>query len=353
MCLRATFPCRRPRIRATASCAPTPRVAALPMWRRPRPMASRSRSIRCRPRRSRRRPSSSTSLTSSTTIRFRTTCASSSSLHRMIQIEPWLDRDRAMIDLLKSIGIEKGKPFTPDECTKAILTDAAVRRPPLPRCALRGSLRATVRCQRTLGVAGVERLAAALQTNFADPNSYPTDARGLAYSYAYFSAKHLGEGQFYLMTIKDKDGNRIDGAKTYRLHVPPNPPVRLYWSATVYDRATHALIRDMKWSSRSSNTPGCKRTTTGRATCISGPGRPRGRNRTGYRQMPAASGSVVSPLRTRAGVLRKEMDIAGHRESRETLADRRSAVQTSFGSLNGRSRTLSAPFQQATPSRRS
>ena len=120
-------------------------------------MASRSRSIRCRPRRSRRRPSSSTSLTSSSTIRFRTTCASSSSLHRMMQIEPWLDRDRAMIDLLKSIGIEKGKPFTPDECTKAILTDAASDAHALPRCALRGSLRAAIRCQRTLGVAGVER----------------------------------------------------------------------------------------------------------------------------------------------------------------------------------------------------
>ena len=37
------------------------------------------------------------------------------SLNRMIQIEPWLDRDRAMIDMLKSIGIEKGKPFDPDE----------------------------------------------------------------------------------------------------------------------------------------------------------------------------------------------------------------------------------------------
>jgi hypothetical protein len=43
---------------------------------------------------------------------------------------------------------------------------------------------------------------------------------GLAYSYAYFSAKHLGEGQCYLMTIKDKDGNGLDGAKTYRLHRP-------------------------------------------------------------------------------------------------------------------------------------
>ena len=36
------------------------------------------------------------------------------SLDRMVQIEPWLTRDKVMIDMLKSIGIEKGKPFDPD-----------------------------------------------------------------------------------------------------------------------------------------------------------------------------------------------------------------------------------------------
>jgi hypothetical protein len=54
---------------------------------------------------------------------------------------------------------------------------------------------------------------------------------------------------------KHLDGppGNVDGGSTYRLNVPANPPVKLYWSATVYDRATHALIRDMKWPSRSSN----------------------------------------------------------------------------------------------------
>ena len=46
-------------------------------------------------------------------------------LHRFVQVEPWLTRDKAMIDLLKSIGIEKGKPFNPDEETKAIFEQAA------------------------------------------------------------------------------------------------------------------------------------------------------------------------------------------------------------------------------------
>ena len=97
-------------------------------------------------------------------------------------------------------------------------------------------------------------LIKATENHFADTNLYPTDSRGVAYSYAFFSPKHLGAGQYYLFAIRDKDGNAFDGANSYRLHVPPNVPVKQYWSVTAYDRATHGLIRDTKWSSRSSQT---------------------------------------------------------------------------------------------------
>ncbi|MFP3741055.1 hypothetical protein SB860_40115, partial [Burkholderia sp. SIMBA_019] len=46
---------------------------------------------------------------------------------------------------------------------------------------------------------------------FAKQDSYPIDGRAITYSMAYFSAKRIGTGQFYLMTIKDKNGNRLDG----------------------------------------------------------------------------------------------------------------------------------------------
>ena len=42
----------------------------------------------------------------------------------MVQAEPWLERDKAMIDQLKTIGIERGKPFQPDTRTQQILTDS-------------------------------------------------------------------------------------------------------------------------------------------------------------------------------------------------------------------------------------
>src|SRR5262245_55653175 len=46
------------------------------------------------------------------------------SLNRMVQAEPWLERDKAMIDQLKTIGIERGKPFRPDAKTRQILDEA-------------------------------------------------------------------------------------------------------------------------------------------------------------------------------------------------------------------------------------
>ena len=59
-----------------------------------------------------------------------------------------------------------------------------------------------------------------LQTNFAKSDTYPVDGRGVGYSMGFFSAKHLGTGQFYLMTIMDKAGQPFDGGKTYRLTCP-------------------------------------------------------------------------------------------------------------------------------------
>ncbi len=46
-------------------------------------------------------------------------------LDRFVQREPWLERDKVMIDQLKTIGIKRGKPFNPDADTQKILSDAA------------------------------------------------------------------------------------------------------------------------------------------------------------------------------------------------------------------------------------
>ena len=198
------------------------------------------------------------------------------SLDRMIQIEPWLERDRAMIDVLKTIGIEKTKPFRPDDKTQETL-EAAAREahawlndryetvfPPYYEGA-QWAVPATAEFQKTVS------------TFYETPDAYSVDARGLTDYWAFSTVKHLGAGQFYLMSIRDKTGQRFDGSKTYRLTVPTNAPAKQYWSAVVYDRATHALIRNATRLSRSSQNPDLQKNADGSVDVYFGPSAPAGK----------------------------------------------------------------------------
>jgi hypothetical protein len=198
-------------------------------------------------------------------------------LDRFVQHEPWIDRDRVMIDMLKSIGIEKGKTFAPDPNTQAILKDAiGVARAWLDN-RYEGIFTTSFNEGQQWVLPVLPGLNEGMMSNFANPNAYAVDGRGVAYSMAFFSAKHLGAGQYYLMTIRDKDRKPLDGNGSYRLNVPANAPVKLYWSATVYDRATHALIRGQPWSSRSSNTPKLQKNADGSVDVFFAPKAPDGK----------------------------------------------------------------------------
>jgi hypothetical protein len=195
-------------------------------------------------------------------------------LHQFVQREPWLQRDRVMISVLGSIGIEQGKPFTPDAELKSVLDAAAAEAhdrldADYPRFFTPPYFDGT-----HWAVPASPEVVQGMQSGFADPASYPVDDRGLLYSFIYFSAKHLGQGQFYVMTIADRDGRPFDGDSMYRLRVPADPPVSLYWSATVYDRATHALIRELPHASRSSHRPDLEANPDGSVDIFFGPQAP-------------------------------------------------------------------------------
>jgi hypothetical protein len=197
-------------------------------------------------------------------------------LDHFVQREPWLERDRVMIDQLKSINIEQGKPFNPDPKMQAIFNDAAHEAHAWLDTRYEALFSPPYFEATHWAVPASAEVIEGLGTNFAKPDSYPVDGRGITFSFAYFSAKHLGAGQFYLMAIKDKGGRSLDGGNTYRLAVPPNAPVKLYWSATAYDGATHALIRDQKWASRASTTTGLQKSADGSVDIYFAPTAPAG-----------------------------------------------------------------------------
>jgi hypothetical protein len=175
-------------------------------------------------------------------------------LDRMVQSEPWLGRDRAMIDQLRSIGIEKAKPFAPDAAMKRTLAGGAGEAHAWMAAKYDAAPPEFFEGTHWTFPTHPEMLKGASE-NFEGANDYPVDWRGITYHYAYIGIKHLGAGQFYLINIKDRDGADYDGAMIYRLHVPAGVPIEQYWSLTAYDRETHALIKNVNRASRASNNP--------------------------------------------------------------------------------------------------
>jgi hypothetical protein len=198
-------------------------------------------------------------------------------LNAIVQTEPWLVRDKAMIDKLASIGIEKGRPFAPAEKTRRIFNLAAQEAHSWLVNRLETSYFPPPYFDGGLWhVPAAPEVVDGLATDFADEDIYPVDNRAVAYAMGYFSAKHLGDGQFYLMTRKDGKGNGLDGGSTYRLRVPASAPVHQYWSATVYDGKTHALIRNTPHSSRASTSPDLTVNDDGSVDVFFGPTAPDG-----------------------------------------------------------------------------
>jgi len=196
-------------------------------------------------------------------------------LDRVVQHEPWIERDRAMIDPLRTIGIQKGKPFSPDPAMQKVL-GAAMR-----------EVKALLETRYDAGFPAFfpnshwtfPTLQEAIEgqgTTYADSDKYAVDARALLYTYGYVSLKRPGTAQFYLISIRDKDGKAFDGAKTYRLSVPRDAPVNQYWSVTAYDRRTHALIKNMDRASRASNASDVQKNPDGSVDIYFGPKPPIG-----------------------------------------------------------------------------
>ena len=196
------------------------------------------------------------------------------SLARMVESQPWLERDRAMIDPLRTLGIEKGKAFNPDADACAIMNDAALEAREWLDLRYEASMVPPFYEGGHWALPAVPGLMDSMQSSFADPNRYPIDGRGSTYAMAFFCPKHSGTGSYYLMATMDNEDRTFDGRCTYRLHVPRNVPVRQYWSATVYDRATHGLVRNMKRASRSSQSPGLQVNVDGSVDVYFGPAAP-------------------------------------------------------------------------------
>ena len=84
------------------------------------------------------------------------------------------------------------------------------------------------------------------------------------------------EGQRYLESFKDKDGNWLDGSKNYKLHVPANPPAEQFWSVTVYDVVTRSMTMNKENRAAVSSYDKITKNVDGSADLYFGPKAPAG-----------------------------------------------------------------------------
>jgi hypothetical protein len=174
-------------------------------------------------------------------------------LSAFINNNPVQDRDLFYMAMLKPLGIEKGKEFKPDARQRKILEEAAQMGDAMGRVML---FEGPDRFHQVGEGLGVEPFPGSKWHWVFQVNPVQqTDAYGqiderLHYTYgAIYTTPALGvmkagPGGNYVQAFKDKDGNRLDGAKKYRLHVPANAPAEQFWSLTLYDSVTRSMIQN-------------------------------------------------------------------------------------------------------------
>ena len=166
-------------------------------------------------------------------------------LHEAISAEPPNPRFHTMYGELAALGIERGKPFNPDERMSAILEKAAK------------SANAQMRVE-SFGDRRPDRIVwpdrkwewAALRFEDGDFNTdnyadlYARDKwfyQAIGASPAMFK-RDTTAGSLYWLGLRDNLGANLDGGKTYKLSVPQPVPGKLFWSVTVYDTETRSQV---------------------------------------------------------------------------------------------------------------
>jgi hypothetical protein len=174
-------------------------------------------------------------------------------IDHVVQNNPIRTQDKAMVSLLKDLGIVKGKPFDPTDRQKEALHE--------------GLLLAYASMQKYFVTPGKS-----MEPLWKDANGEPitrwmfwlfapgqaeagfthetenevlVDDRAAKYFYVTYLPRYLGGGTFYLTGLFDSNGDMYDGKSTYKLNVPKDTPAKDFWSVIVYSMETKNFVRNV------------------------------------------------------------------------------------------------------------
>lgn len=150
--------------------------------------------------------------------------------------------------MMASLGIIKGHPFQPDAHLREIL-DAAGRIAPKISAGVNLTPDAFPGRQYYTGdekrgwLNGFPDIDEGFFTNSYLNLDMRQSFFMIAYSASPAMAKTVvGGGSKYPSTFVDSDGNYLSGEHSYKLTLQPNPPVRLFWSVTIYNPFDGTMI---------------------------------------------------------------------------------------------------------------
>ncbi len=214
-------------------------------------------------------------------------------LHALIQTEPADYLGPEAKGMMAAIGIEKGKPFNPDARMKKILVDAAA----IGNAAARaisyfprdpGNLIYGENSAWVMAYANKD-------TTFTTNGAYRLDPRVL-FHFGYICVSPAmavtvaGKGSDYGLAMLDSNKQVLDGSKTYKLHLPPNPPVKDFWAVTMYDTQTRSQLQtDQQFPTLGSQDKGIKKNADGSYDIYFAPEAPKGQESNWLQTIPGKS----------------------------------------------------------------
>ena len=169
-------------------------------------------------------------------------------LHAVLDREPITMLDPELRGLFASVGVQKGKPFAPDERMKKLLTEAVAVGNATARAIFwqhrdassflyenshwrKGFVGGSWEYLKDEGMGGRDWDARVHFYYFATVNT-PAMAEEI-----------VGGGSQYAWGYLDKNGDYLDGGKSYKMNLPKDFPVKQFLSVVVYDSQTRSELQ--------------------------------------------------------------------------------------------------------------
>ncbi len=182
-------------------------------------------------------------------------------VNELVQEEPPRAGDPDLLGLLAAVGIVHGKPFEPDARMRQILEEAVVVGNATARTVTFAArpeegfaFYSNSAWESALFVGGYEFLDPPSEITADGPVAARSDGARKVNSRTNFfymatgitpamCMRLTGIGSQYIYAMRDSQGEYLDGARDYRLTLPPDIPESRFWSLLLYDRQTRSMLQ--------------------------------------------------------------------------------------------------------------